>query len=456
MQYRLHPDDTIAALASAPGPSVRGIVRISGRQTPALLQDWFQPDANPPSSPAFHERKLPWRTEGTVAVAGLWHPCPVALHYWPGRRSYTGECLAELHADGSPPLLEALLAEVFRRGVRPAEPGEFTLRAFLAGRIDLVQAEAVLGVIDASGETELKTALSQLAGGLSGGLAELRHDLLDLLADLEAGLDFADEPIEFVAHEELTRRLHDAVATLAPLREQLSDRTRRDAGWRVVLTGPPNAGKSTLFNALTGQEAALVSPQRGTTRDWLGAELDLAGLPVTLIDTAGTEAAETGIEQAAQARRLEQLAQADLVLDCRPADEPDDRHGCPAANWLWIVTKADLSAHNDAHQDQTRLRISVHHSGLIARLKQAIGERLATQVGSRRQFVGSTSARVRGSLEAAAECLQRACQIAARERDEDLLALEIREALGELGRITGAVYTDDILDRIFSRFCIGK
>lgn len=453
MRYRLHPDDTIAALASAPGPAVRGILRISGRSTPEILRDWFESAVTSIPAPSFLERHLPWRTVGSVAVTGLWYPCPVELHYWPGRRSYTGECLAELHTTGSPPLLEALLAEIFRRGVRPAEPGEFTLRAFLAGRIDLVQAEAVLGVIDASGDAELKAALHQLAGGLSGGLAELRNDLLDLLADLEAGLDFADEPIEFVAHDELTRRLQAAVATLAPLQEQLSDRTRRDAGWRVVLTGPPNAGKSTLFNALAGQQAALVSAVRGTTRDWLGAEINLAGLPVTLVDTAGTDTAGTEIEQAAQERRIEQLAQADLVLDCRPADEPDDRCGSPPANRLWIVTKGDLST---GRPDHSRVRISIQDAGSLVRLKAAIRDQLAAQAGTRRQFVGSTAARVQGSLESASACLQRACQIAARERDEDLLALEIREALGELGRITGAVYTDDILDRIFSRFCIGK
>ncbi len=462
MQHRLHPDDTIAALASAPGSAPRGIVRISGRGTGQLLADWFRGSSNPPTvHPAAADASpppgvLPWRTEGSVTLAGFWSPCPVALHYWPGPRSYTGECLAELHTVGSPPLLEALLGEVFRRGARPAEPGEFTLRAFLAGRIDLVQAEAVLGVIDAQGEDELRTALGQLAGGLSGGLAALRSDLLDLLADLEAGLDFADEPIEFVAHNELARRLRLAVGTLTPLRRQLGERARSDARWRVVLTGPPNAGKSTLFNALVGRFAAVVSAEPGTTRDFLAAELDLGGVPIVLIDTAGAESPRNAIEQAAQAQRADQLSQADLIIDCSPWGATGEPRDQPPTRVLGIMTKSDLASPEDHARAGSRLPVSVHDGLSLGRLREAVASRLTGCGAGGRQFVGSTAIRVRESLELADAALQRAVALAEAERDEDLLALELREALQELGRITGAVYTDDILDRIFSRFCIGK
>jgi tRNA modification GTPase len=462
MQHRLHPDDTIAALASAPGPANRGIVRISGRETGQLLADWFRanplsPAADlPGAAPPGPRGRVPWRTEGTVTIAGFWSPCPVALHSWPGPRSYTGECLAELHTEGSPPLLEALLGEVFRRGARPAEPGEFTLRAFLAGRIDLMQAEAVLGVIDAQGDDELRTALGQLAGGLSVGLAALRSDLLDLLADLEAGLDFADEPIEFVAHNELARRLHLAVRTLAPLRRQLGERSRSDARWRVVLTGPPNAGKSTLFNALVGRFAAVVSAEPGTTRDFLAAELDLDGVPIVLVDTAGAESPRDAIEQAAQAQRAGQLSQADLIIDCAPWGAADDLIAPADTNAMRIVTKSDLASSADRERAGSRLPVSIHDAASLRRLRTAVASRLTGSGGQRRQFVGSTAIRVRESLELADASLQRAVALAEAERDEDLLALELRDALQELGRITGAVYTDDILDRIFSRFCIGK
>ncbi|HTI52238.1 MAG TPA: hypothetical protein VL475_14845, partial [Planctomycetaceae bacterium] len=187
-----HPDDTIAALASAPGSGARGIVRVSGPAVVDLLREWFVPAVEqipagngPSANVRWFERKFASCTSGTLAIAGVSRPVPVDLYLWPNRRSYTGQPLAELHAPGSPPLLEALLAGLHARGARPAQPGEFTLRAFLAGRIDLVQAEAVLGVIDARDRRELKQALDQLGGGVSSQVVRLRGDLLDLLADLE-------------------------------------------------------------------------------------------------------------------------------------------------------------------------------------------------------------------------------------------------------------------------------
>src|SRR5438309_7073458 len=206
----LCPDDTIAALASAAGHAARGIIRVSGPQTRAVLEALDQ------SRQAF-PHSATWCYTRVLHIAGVTSDLPVDLYLWPDRRSYTGQPLAELHTISSPPILEAILADLFSRGVRPAQPGEFTLRAFLAGRIDLSQAEAVLGVIDAGDECELQTALDQLAGGLSSQIARLRGDLLDLLADLEAGLDFADEPIEFVSHAALMGRLglaRDSVAEL--------------------------------------------------------------------------------------------------------------------------------------------------------------------------------------------------------------------------------------------------
>ncbi|MEX0700720.1 MAG: GTPase, partial [Planctomycetales bacterium] len=279
----LHLDDTIAALASPPGGAARGIVRVSGPEVRAALDTIFQPDG----PPRWNSSRAAQRHSGRILLPNVRAPLDVAVLLWPTRRSYTGEPLAELHLPGSPPLLEAVLSALHDRGARPARPGEFTLRAFLAGRIDLVQAEAVLGVIDAHDHRELETALGQLAGGLSGKIADVRRDLIDLLADLEAGLDFVDEDIEFVARHELAERVDRARGTVERLLDQASERMRTAGTRCVVLAGLPNAGKSTLFNALAGREAALVSPIRGTTRDWLSAELDWQGLAIELIDTAG-------------------------------------------------------------------------------------------------------------------------------------------------------------------------
>jgi tRNA modification GTPase len=267
-------DDTIAALASAAGPAGEAIVRISGPAVRSTLLNAFVPN----DETAFRSAKTAACHAGHIRIAALKSLLPARLYFWPSGRSYTGEPMAEIHTLGSPPLVEATLAELHRHGARPARPGEFTLRAFLAGRIDLTQAEAVLGVVDAHDHAELASALDQLAGGLSGPIGRIREDLLLLLADLEAELDFVDEDIEFVPRDQVLARLERAHDYLASLQSQSLERMRSTGRPRVVLAGLPNAGKSTLFNALVGRDAALVSAVQGTTRDYLSAELDWHGL----------------------------------------------------------------------------------------------------------------------------------------------------------------------------------
>jgi tRNA modification GTPase len=453
MPLALHPDDTIAALASPPGHAAHGIVRVSGPETPAVVESLFTPLGD---RHAELPRPVPWCYAGTLRVGGLTRPLPVDLYLWPNRRSYTGQPLAELHTISSPPLLEAVLSELFAHGVRPAQPGEFTLRAFLAGRIDLMQAEAVLGVIDADTERELQTALDQLSGGLSSQIVRLRGDLLDLLADLEAGLDFADEALEFVSHATLIGRLGLARETVSDLLARADMRMRPAARFCVVLAGRPNAGKSTLFNALAGSRTALVSDIAGTTRDYLTAEITLDGVALSLVDTAGHEAVAGGIDQEAQKRRQEQIDGADLVVWCQPADQPVDRppfefHPGLRERVLPVVTKCDLAA-----AASSTLAVSAQRGVGLGELRAAIAARLSRSAPGARQLLGTTAARSRDSLLKAQTALDLALGIARSEADQELLAIEVREALEELGKIAGAVYTDDILDRIFSKFCIGK
>jgi len=456
MAVHLHPDDTIAALASAPGPGMRGIIRISGSATNEVLEGFFTPAAAADTS---FPQSSPWCNAGTLRISGINQPVPVDLYLWPNRRSYTGQPLAELHTIGSPPILEAALAELFSRGVRPSQPGEFTLRAFLAGRIDLTQAEAVLGVIDAQSDGELRTALDQLAGGLSSQIVRLRGDLLDLLADLEAGLDFADEPIEFVSHVSLIGRLGLARDAVVELLERATQRTRSSARPRVVLAGPPNAGKSTLFNLLAGAGTALVSETAGTTRDYLAVEATLEGLSVELIDTAGEQPAGDGIEHEAQLRRGEQIERADLVVWCQAADQSaasfsNEPGFAGQERLLAIRTKCDLAARTDIQP--AVLAVSAHSGAGLPELISAIVARLSSSAGDERQLLGTTAARSHDALQKARLALDRALDIARNESDQELLAIEVRDTLDELGAIAGEVYTDDILDRIFSRFCIGK
>ncbi len=455
----LQLDDTIAALASAPGSSARGIARISGPEVKNVLDRLITPGPSAAST-----GRLPRRFSGEFHLGDDVSPLPVDVMFWPTGRSYTGQPLAELHTVGSPPILEETLAQLFRHDVRPARPGEFTLRAFLAGRLDLVEAEAVLGVIDARDHEELETALKQLGGGLSGRIAAVRNDLLDLLSELEAGLDFVEEDIEFIERDDLIHRLQSARDTIARLSEQAETRIQSTGRWRVVLAGLPNAGKSCLFNALIGEEAAIVSHIKGTTRDVLSAPLEWEGVGVDLIDTAGWELSPTELMQQAEAHRLEQTAEADLVLFCLAGDsaneESDWNRGLLAEierkgkSVLVVQTKADLS--EVPLEPRPHVTVSAITGQGLDDLKAAIAAFLSGTTGRSRQLIGTTAARCRESLSAAADSLQQALTAADHNAGDELIAAEVHQSLDQLGRILGTVYTDDILDRIFSKFCIGK
>ncbi len=389
---------------------------------------------------------------------------PGALYVWPTRRSYTGEPLVEWHTYGSPPLLDASLRTICRAGARLAEPGEFTLRAFLAGRIDLTQAEAVLGVIDARDRGELDRALGQLAGGLAQPLAGMRRDLVNLLVDLEAGLDFVEEGIEFVQQCEIRRRLGAAAVEVSRIAEQMASRGDSSDLPRIVLRGWPNVGKSSLFNALIGQEGAIVSAQSSTTRDYLVAQLDCGKVRCRLIDTAGVvPGAQHPIERAAQSAASEQVEEAEVELLCLDASRPmndwerEELSRPPSNTRLVVLTKADaeweavgLVANEIAH-----IRTSSRTGQGLDQLRSHIAEALADRSESS-SIVAATAARSRDAVHQARVALAAALAAADEQQGEELIAAEIRAALDGLGAVVGAVYTDELLEGIFSRFCIGK
>jgi tRNA modification GTPase len=449
MYATLDLEDTIAAIASAPGGGARGIVRISGPQTPAIVASVFAADSQTQIA-----ANRPSVFGGELKLPRSLPPCPALLYLWPTERSYTRRPAAELHLPGSPPLLEAALDAVSKAGARLARPGEFTLRAFLAGRLDLTQAEAVLGVIDARGQAELEASLRQLAGGLARPLHELRQRLLDLLAHLEAGLDFVDEDIEFITAAELTRDLSAAADQVRTIADQLQSRGEAGRLPRVVLVGATNAGKSSLFNSLAGGEAAIVSPIAGTTRDYVACRVRLEGVECLLIDTAGEVASETEpLAAAAQNAMREQAQQADLTLLCVDASDQDadvDLNKAEDHPSLLVWTKCDLAA-----ATREGLATSSRTGQGIVELRRAIGVALHAAFAEASSVVG-TAERCRDSLRLAAESLGRASDAARAEMGEELVAAEIRTALDAIGQVVGAVYTDDLLDRVFSRFCIGK
>ncbi len=448
-------DDTIAAVASAPGGALRGIVRVSGPETVAVLAKCFQTRGGLSLTIV----SAPQRIEGIVSIGGSLGDVPCDVYLWPTQRSYTRQPAAELHTIGSPPILEAIVQTLCKAGARLAQPGEFTMRAFLAGRLDLTQAEAVLGVIDATSQHDLDVALSQLAGGLAAPLHELRGRLIDMLAHLEAGLDFVEEDIEFIERDELIHGIDAATAVIESVQRQLQTRAEADDAPCVVLVGSPNVGKSSLLNLLVADAAAIVSHVSGTTRDYVARRMTLGDRDVVLIDTAGVEPSGdlAAIPTAAQAMTQSKQQQAALVLFCIDATRPlndweaSQLRGDSSAPRLIVLTKTDVGNHSHAAVDPIRTSSA---SGLgLPQLRQEIYARLADDS---RHAVTSTALRCHESLRLARTSLDQARVAASDSLGEELVAAELRVVLEALGQVVGAVYTDDILDRIFSRFCIGK
>jgi tRNA modification GTPase len=440
----LQTHDTITALATAPGPGARAIVRLSGPASATAVASLFTA-----SEPVLPIRRV--LLSGNVRLPGVPAPLPADLYLWPGPRSYTGQDMAELHTLSCPPLVDLLVGALLKAGTRAAGPGEFTMRAFLAGKLDLTRAEAVLGVIEAGNRTELKQALAQLAGGVGRPMQELRDDLLNLLADVEAGLDFAEEDLPFVNQEELLKRLAKALAQVTNVSRQLRQRAVSDRVFRVVLAGRPNAGKSSLFNTLGG--AALVSPLPGTTRDYLVQRLDLGSVPVELVDTPGWQTGSGSIEEQAQALGREQAERADLVLLCLRADEPVSAEEAAVLHQeqppvLGVATQCDRAA-----APPGLLATSAVTGMGLDHLRQQLAAHAARQA---QPPLAPSLSRCSQHVEKCLECLRRAHAVVLYEDPPEILALELRGALDQLGAMVGAVYTDDLLDRVFSRFCIGK
>lgn len=484
-------DDVIAAVATPAGPAERSVIRLSGGGVVEVLSRRFASPQTPQLDqcsdahvrtssamrqvattethiglPATTDRfaRRARRIEGRYQIDTWRTPVPIDLWLWPTPRSYTGQPSAELHLVGSPPIVDAILEQLYRDGARPARAGEFTLRAFLAGRVDLVQAEAVLGVIDATDHEQLQSALTQLAGGLSRQIAEVRESLLLDLADLEAGLDFVEEDIEFVHREQMWARITSALTLTERLLEQGDARMVSGPRPRIVLAGLPNAGKSTLFNRLIGEQRAIVSDQAGTTRDYLSAELHWNGLMLDLIDTAGVDSQAIGIAAQAETLRQLQVSQADLVVWCSSLVGSDEDAQLDESSYqeaaglgreiVRVWTKSDADSRAVGVRPPLALS-AVTGSGIDA-LQSEVARRFSLQSAHHGEWLATTAARSRDALDRCVDSLRAAKVSAEQHLGDELLSIELRGALDALGEICGAVHTDDILDRIFSRFCIGK
>jgi tRNA modification GTPase len=433
--------DTIFALATPPGRGAIAILRLSGPGTDAALALLGAPNLTP--------RLASLRT---LARAGQRIDQALVLRF-PAPRSYTGEDCAELHLHGGRAVVEAASEALVALGLRPADPGEFTRRAFENGRMDLAQAEAVADLIDAETRTQAEQALGQLDGALSDTYAGFRRDLLTAMALVEAEIDFPDEDVpDNLAHAAgpvLDRLIADLRAALADARR--GERVRE--GYRVVLIGETNAGKSSLFNALVAREAAIVTPIAGTTRDVLDADLVIGGYAVTLSDTAGLRHTDDPVEAEGVRRARARAEQAELRLWVRA---PGDPAGAAAAyarpDDLVVLAKADLGS-GERPEGFEALSVSPMTGEGLAALHDWIAARLARDLAGA-DFPAVTRERHRRRLSEALSAAEagRAALATAPEMAGD----DLRRAAEALARVTGAIGVEDILGEVFSTFCIGK
>jgi tRNA modification GTPase len=442
--------DTIVAVATGAAGAGVGIVRVSGPAAGPIAERLL--GAAPRPRHAHFCRFTD--ADARIIDDGL-------LLHFPGPASYTGEDVLELHGHGNRYLLNALVERCCALGARPARAGEFTERAFLNGKLDLAQAEAVADLIAAGSEAAARAARRSLDGAFSKQVAALLEALTGLRIYIEAAIDFPEEEIDFLAGPEVRHRLADTRTRLAHLLREAERGVRLRDGLHVVIVGPPNAGKSSLLNALAGGERAIVTETAGTTRDLIRETVRIDGIELTLVDTAGLRESPDRIEAEGIRRAREEMARADLLLlvddDSRPeAERGFWRADLPAAQMLWLHSKIDLSATPARSED----RADGRHLWLSASTGEgldALRSELRRAAGQGEGADGAFSARARhlDALHRVAAQLELAGQ-RLYEGAGELAAEDLRLAQDALGEITGRLTSDALLGEIFGRFCIGK
>jgi len=445
--------DTIAAVATPPGVGGVGIVRISGPNVPTIARALL--GRLPAARNATYARFQ--NTDGSTLDEGL------AL-YFPAPRSFTGEHVLELHGHGGPVVLDLVMQAVLAHGARPARPGEFSERAFLNGKLDLAQAEAIADLIESASAEAARAALCSLQGAFSQRVLAINEQLIGLRLHIEAALDFPEEEIDFLADENLSRLTQRLTGQMDALRAAAHQGQLLHDGLTVVLAGRPNAGKSSLLNALTQHDSAIVSPVPGTTRDVLREHMQIDGLPLHVLDTAGLRESNDVVESEGVRRAHEAMRRANrvlLVVDDNEEQEDSVRALCSqlpeGVNVTLVRNKIDRSGRAAgavaAGNEITEIAISaLDGRGLDVlrnHLKECMGYQAAGEgtFSARRRHLDAIE-RARGHVDDAL------AQLTARRGE--LAAEALRQSQQALGEITGEFTSDDLLGRIFSSFCIGK
>jgi tRNA modification GTPase len=444
------PADTIVAIATPPGRGAIGIVRLSGPVAASI--------ACALTGRASVEPRL--ATFAHVHDHDGWPLDEVIVTFFPGPRSYTGDDLVEISAHGSPTILEQIVRAALSGGARLANPGEFTLRAYLNGRIDLVQAEAVADLIDAVTPAQARLAFDQLEGTLTGRLRALDARLLDAIAPLEASLDFPEEGYHFSDPNGTSAELVSLAGDLDVLLADAARGRLIREGLTVAIAGRPNAGKSSLFNRLIGAARAIVTDVPGTTRDLVTERVDIGGVPMTLVDTAGLrESSDDAIEEEGMTRARQAAAASDVVLVVLDRSEPlsdiDRSLLSETRNRARVIvaSKSDLPAAWRS-EDAGALSVSSLTDEGIDALRAALTQTIAPSPGRDRPAIANV--RHASLLLRAKEAIARAAIAAAEGRPEELVLADLHEARACFDDVAGARAPDEVLRTIFERFCIGK
>ena len=449
--------DTIVAIATPPGRGGIGVVRVSGPSSVSIVSAHLA--LNQPLAPRHATlTRLVDHTSGTDGqvvdqVITTWFAAP---------NSYTGEDVVEIAGHGSPALLEHIVTLLVTSGARFAEPGEFTLRAYLNGRIDLVQAEAVNDLVNAVTVRQARAAMDQLDGTISGAIGEIDALLFDVIAKCEGSLDFPDEGFHFFEAGELQRVLESVARRLDDLLVTTARGRLIREGRVVAVIGRPNVGKSSLFNALLGRNRAIVTSTPGTTRDLLSEPLDINGIPVTLVDTAGIRASTDDIEREGIARAQSMVAAADLVLllidGSQPLTDADHQLIAETTGRRRVVagTKADLPQgwQWDADADSFVSTSAVSGLGIDRLRNLLVFDDGGSETDMDRPAV--TNIRHEKLLRTAREAIARSLQGMASGATEEMLLVDLHDARTQLELVTGTRSVDDVLNHIFANFCIGK
>lgn len=456
-------ESTIAAVSTAPGEGGVAVIRVSGKNAHAMLRKIFVPAGGS----GFSERRLSF---GKIIDPGTKETVDEVLcAVMSSPNTYTGEDVAEIHSHGGHVVPAKILELLTALGARVAAPGEFTQRAFLNGKMDLAQAEAVSDIIGAQTERSLMYARAQLEGSLSAAVNGLKDRLLDVLAEIEANLDFPEEDIDPVRKERIRNEAVSVEKALEALVKSY-DRGRmfRD-GVSAVILGKPNVGKSSILNRLVGRERAIVSPAPGTTRDFIEERVNIRGIPVTVADTAGIRDAEDEVEKAGVELSLAKAADAEFVLAVLDRSaELDDLdvevlERARTKKHLVVLNKSDLERRLETRKlyrtvdPKSVVETSARDGTGMDRLGDAVFETLSgSESGLDASETVLTNLRHKNSMKKALDRLRAFLDLLGKNEYPEILSIDLRSSMNSLGEITGEVTTEDILGRIFSRFCIGK